>query len=103
ITFAGTPTATENSGTSLVTTLPAPIVHPLPIVTPGITVVFPPIQQSSPIVMGKAYSTRLRREATLVSCVAENSDTFGPNSTRFPILTMLQSRMERLSFWSAPC
>lgn len=34
-TRAGFPTATLQSGTSRVTTLPAPIVHPLPIVTPA--------------------------------------------------------------------
>lgn len=34
-TLAGEPMATEKSGTSLVTTLPAATVHPLPMVTPG--------------------------------------------------------------------
>ncbi|KAI1812139.1 hypothetical protein GGS20DRAFT_44171 [Poronia punctata] len=69
-TLAGAPTATEKSGTSLVTTLPAPTVHPFPIVTPGMMVVFPPIQQSSPIVTGFAYSIPSRRDCTSVSCVA---------------------------------
>lgn len=34
---------------TLVTTLPAPTVEPLPTVTPGRIVAFPPIQQSSPM------------------------------------------------------
>ncbi|EGR51607.1 uncharacterized protein TRIREDRAFT_55036, partial [Trichoderma reesei QM6a] len=59
----------------LVTTLPAPIVHPLPIVTPGMMVVLPPIQQSSPMVTLPPYSMPARREATPVSCVAPKMDT----------------------------
>jgi hypothetical protein len=55
ITFAGLPTANEFSGISFVTTDPAPITQPLPIVIPGHITVLPPIQQSSPIVMGKAF------------------------------------------------
>ena len=52
ITLAGLPTAIEKSGMSFVTTEPAPITQPLPIVTPGQIIAFPPIQQSSPIVIG---------------------------------------------------
>lgn len=37
---------------TLVTTLPAPTVHPFPILTPGRMVAFPPIQQSSPTQIG---------------------------------------------------
>jgi hypothetical protein len=54
ITLAGLPTANEFAGTSLVTTDPAPIVLPEPMVTPGQITVFPPIQQSLPMVMGLA-------------------------------------------------
>ena len=36
------------------TTLPAPITHPFPIVTPGHTTTFAPSQQSFPIVTGSA-------------------------------------------------
>jgi hypothetical protein len=57
ITFAGFPTAKELSGISFVTTDPAPITHPFPIVIPGQITELPPIQQSSPIVMGKALSS----------------------------------------------
>ncbi|KAF3761401.1 hypothetical protein M406DRAFT_265858, partial [Cryphonectria parasitica EP155] len=66
-TLAGLPIATLKSGTSLVTTLPAPMVQPLPMVTPGIMVTLPPIQQSSPMVTGMAYSTPSRRDWTPVS------------------------------------
>ena len=52
ITLAGLPTAIESSGISFVTTLPAPIMHRFPIVTPGQIIAPPPIQQSSPIVIG---------------------------------------------------
>jgi hypothetical protein len=50
ITFAGEPTAIEKLGISLVTTEPAPTVVPWPMVTPGKMTVFPPIQQSLPMV-----------------------------------------------------
>ena len=58
---AGTPAARVFGGTSRVTTAPAAMTAPLPIVTPGSTVAFPPIQTSSPIVMGCAMPTPLRR------------------------------------------
>lgn len=96
ITFAGEPTATEKSGIDFVTMLPAPIVHPFPIVTPGIMVVLPPIQQSSPMVTLPPYSMPLRRDCTSVSCVAPNIETKGPNRTRWPMVTMPQSRITRL-------
>jgi hypothetical protein len=56
MTLAGLPTAIDLSGISFVTTAPAPIVHPLPIFTPGRTMTDPPNQQSSPIWMGLAHS-----------------------------------------------
>ena len=52
----GTPAANTPSGISLVTTLPAPITQPFPIVTPPHTVTFPANQQLSPMVIGLAYS-----------------------------------------------
>ena len=45
ITLQGTPAAKELAGISLVTTLPAPITHPSPMVTPGQTVTDAPNQQ----------------------------------------------------------
>ncbi|KAK4138399.1 hypothetical protein BT67DRAFT_370290, partial [Trichocladium antarcticum] len=95
-TLAGVPRATLHGGMSLVTTAPAPIAQPSPMVTPGKTTTWPPIQQSSPMVMGLAYSIKSRRLCTSVSCVADNSETLGPNMTRSPIVTMAQSRMVRL-------
>lgn len=62
MTLAGDPTATENAGMLLVTTEPAPIVHPFPIVTPGRMLTLPPIQQSSPMNTGSANSTPSRRD-----------------------------------------
>ena len=64
ITFAGFPTANELSGMSFVTTDPAPITQPFPIVTPGQITEFPPIQQSSPIVTGYAFSSVFRNSAS---------------------------------------
>ena len=49
----GFPKAITPAGMSCVTTLPAPITDPLPILTPCITTVLPPIQTSSPIVIGR--------------------------------------------------
>jgi hypothetical protein len=60
ITLAGLPTAMHRSGMSLVITLPAPIVTPLPILHGPITTTDPPIQQSLPMLMGLAHSGPLR-------------------------------------------
>ena len=60
-TLAGLPTASESSGMSLTTTLPAPITHLLPIFTPGHTTTPAPSQQSQPMDMGKQVSTGFRR------------------------------------------
>jgi hypothetical protein len=49
MTRAGLPATMVNSGTLFVTTLPAPTTQPLPTVTPGRKITFPPIQQSSPM------------------------------------------------------
>ena len=40
-----------------VTTLPAPMVHPLPIVTPAMMIVPPPTQVSRPMLTGKLRSS----------------------------------------------
>lgn len=58
-TFAGFPTTTLRSATSLVTTDPAPTVTPLPILTPGRMTQDPPSQQSVPMEMGLAASLPL--------------------------------------------
>ena len=51
-TLHGTPAATTPAGTSWVTTLPAPITDPAPMVTPAHTVAFAPIQTFSSMVIG---------------------------------------------------
>ena len=56
---AGTPATKQFSGTSLVTTLPAAITQPAPIVTPCITETFAPNQQLSPTLIGNALSNPL--------------------------------------------
>ena len=57
ITLHGFPTARECGGISFVTTLPAPITQPSPIVTPPVTTTLLASQQLSPIVIGFAYSS----------------------------------------------
>jgi hypothetical protein len=66
-------TTANELGMSLVTTDPAPITQPLPMVIPGHITVLPPIQQSSPIVIGKALSSVLRKSASsgCVACTTE--------------------------------
>ncbi|KAI0408744.1 hypothetical protein F4802DRAFT_364555 [Xylaria palmicola] len=73
-------------GMSLVTTLPAPIVQPRPIVTPARTMTFPPSQQSSPIVMGAPSSGPFRPLRTLgsVGWFPEKKEQLGPISVRSP-------------------
>ncbi|KZP19189.1 hypothetical protein FIBSPDRAFT_863133 [Athelia psychrophila] len=56
MTLAGFPTATLPSGISFVTTAPAPIVTRFPTLIPGKITAFAPIQQSSPMTIGFAYS-----------------------------------------------
>ena len=53
----------------LVTTEPAPIVQPSPMVTPGQITVLPPIQQSSPMVTGLDTS-KVRRSTMSKGCEA---------------------------------
>ena len=55
-TLAGTPAAIALSGRSSVTTLPAAMTHPLPMVTPCSTETFAPNQQLSPTLIGSARS-----------------------------------------------
>lgn len=75
------------------TTLPAAIVHPFPIVTPGRTVTFEPSQQSLPIVIGSAYSMLSRLDWMLVSWVAVMRLTPVPNKTLSPMVTNAQSKI----------
>lgn len=54
MTLQGLPNARELGGMSLVTTLPAPMTEPSPIVTPGRTTTFAAIQTLSSITIGLA-------------------------------------------------
>ena len=55
-TLAGIPATKLLGGTSFVTTAPAAITEPSPIVTPGVTTTLPPIHILFPIVIGSANS-----------------------------------------------
>ena len=57
ITLQGTPAAMTPAGMSWVTTLPAPMTEPAPMVTPPQTVAFAPIQTFSSSVMGAEVPT----------------------------------------------
>lgn len=57
MTFAGIPAIKLLPGISLVTTAPAAITHPEPMVTPGITETLAPNQQLFPTLIGKAFSS----------------------------------------------
>ena len=57
-------------GMSLVTTEPAAMREPLPMVTPGQTTVFPPIHTLSPMVMGRPNSRPVSRTSGVVGCPA---------------------------------
>ncbi|KAH6954832.1 hypothetical protein DER45DRAFT_316382 [Fusarium avenaceum] len=81
---------------SRVTIDPAPMVQPSPIVTPGRMVTPPPIQQSSPILIGYAYSISCLRLATSVSCVAVEIITLGPIMTLSPIVIIAESSTVKL-------
>lgn len=104
ITLAGFPTTTQKSSTSFVTTLPAPTVTPLPIVTPGNTIAFPPNQQSSPTVMGAPDSgplVPLRRNGSS-GWTPEKKLQFGPTSVRAPMVMGQVSMNVQAAFMNAP-
>ena len=75
---------------------PDPITTLLPIVTPGLMTVFPPIHTSFPIVMGNAYSYSCARNVASIGCPAVNKLTLGANNTLFPIVTLAQSSIVQL-------
>ena len=100
ITLHGFPTATQLSGIERVTTLPAPITLFLPIVTPGKTMLPPPIHAPSQIFIGNAYvlqipvfisSSFIILSCTFVEWVAVYSCTLEAISTLLPISMILLS------------
>ena len=96
ITLHGLPKAITLLGISLVTTLPEPIILFSPIVTPGLTIVPPPIHTLSQIFIGNAYSYPSFLSSTSTGCPAVNKLTLGPIKTSFPINTSAQSKITRL-------
>ena len=64
MTRQGLPAATTPAGISLVTTLPAPMMQPSPMVTPISTVTFAPSHTLSPMVMGSDTTRPLARSST---------------------------------------
>ena len=65
----GLPKAMTPAGMSRVTTLPAPITVPSPIVTPCMTTQLPPIQTLSPMVTGSERMTPALRWSGSRACV----------------------------------
>ena len=77
--FAGTPSTTQLSGTSLVSTAPAAMTTLLPIVTPGRMVTFPPIHTSSPMVTDLPNPKCLRRPLGVIGWLTVVIKTVQPH------------------------
>ena len=101
---AGLPTTQTKSGTSLVTTLPAPTVTPLPMVTPGRTITLPPNQQSSPMTIGRPDSGPRVPFRTNGSrgCVPLKKEQLGPMSVRAPTVMEQVSSHTELKLTKTP-
>ncbi len=95
---AGLPATTAPSGTSRVTTAPAPITASRPIVTPGSTTAPPPSHALSPTVIGRADSHLARRSSGSRGWVGVSSWTFGPIWTSSPMVMVATSRATRPKF-----
>ena len=77
ITLQGFPAAMDQSGISLVTTLPAPITVLFPMCTPGQMTVFPPIHTLSPKTTSMPYSYMVLRVSGCTGCPAGQIATLG--------------------------
>ncbi|KAL2788727.1 hypothetical protein BJX66DRAFT_251916 [Aspergillus keveii] len=89
---------------TLVTTLPAPITAPFPIVTPWRTVTFPASQQSSPIWISWPVSgpfVPFRRSGSR-GCLPLYKETLGPSSVRAPIVTRQVSMITQSKLMKTP-
>lgn len=86
----GLPTAITPLGIFLLTTLPAPIIVLLPIVTPGKT------ETLSPIVIGRAISNPLIRCSLSMACPAVDKTQLGAIKTLSPIVTLAPSNIVTL-------
>lgn len=85
-------------GLTLVTTLPAPMVQPFPMVMPGRMMTLPAIQQSSPTVIFPPSSGPLVpfRRSGSNGCVPLKKETLGPTNVREPMLTKQVSSIVQL-------
>ncbi len=92
----GFPTARTPGGNERVTTLPAPITVPSPMVTPGRTVTFEASHTLQPIVTGCAAMIPSLRWAASRAWVIVAMVQFGPMNTLCPIRTGASSRIVRL-------
>ncbi len=91
MTLAGEPAASEKGGISLVTTLPAPMIAPLPICTPGMMHDFAPIHTLSSMMTGP-FDTKGRWLGAMSSMDGSEAPCeLSVMSMFFPILTLLPS------------
>ena len=92
----GTPAATTPAGMSWVTTLPAPMTEPLPMVTPPQTTALAPIQTFSSSVMGADVLMPSARWAASTEWPAQARQTPGAMKAPAPMWTGEVSRMTQL-------
>ena len=89
----GLPKHRWRAGMSRVTTLPAPITQPVPIVTPGHTITAVASHASSSIVIGAPHSRPVRRSPASSGWEGVTRCTPGPICTSSPIDTGPESRI----------
>ena len=80
------------------TTLPAPITLPSPIVTPGSTSAPAAIQTLSPMVTGWVYSRPAARYAASMACSSVMMQTSGAMNTLLPMVILPLSISRPLTF-----
>lgn len=101
----GTPAATTFGGISWVTTEPAPMIAPSPIVTPGNIKAPAPTQVPSQIRIALPSTDAARRDDSPSSCVEVTRATRCPRATSFPIVIdawVLSSRQSLLIITRSP-
>lgn len=92
----GTPAATTPAGMSRVTTLPAPMTEPFPMVTPPQTTALAPIHTSSSRVMGLEVLMPDERCSGSMEWPAQLRQTPGARNAPAPMWTGEVSRMTQL-------
>lgn len=83
---AGTPTTMARGATSRVTTAPAPMIAPSPIVTPGKMTACVPIQTLRPMTMGRDAS-EVEKSSARGSCVSDVMATWLAMRVSSPMVT----------------